>query len=245
MKNLLWISFISLFLFFFVSVKASALTMKNDNFILQWGELNMGGGVVRGPKYNVGISLGQIAPGLYAGTNYKVRSGFQYVYTKKGGFTFSISNTNIDFGILSPTNPVSRTNILSVLNTSANGYVVTALANHPLRDSVSGVLIPDTSCDDGTCTSLTTSLWASTLTYGFGYRCDNLKGTDCASGFTNASNYKQFADQSAKENPAAIMIGNNGNSNKQATITYRVNISGSQPAGIYANTITYIATPTF
>jgi hypothetical protein len=41
------------------------------------------------------------------------------------------------------------------------------------------------------------------------------------------------------------MSGTVVGSNKSTTITYKLNISGSQPAGLYTNVINYIATPTF
>jgi hypothetical protein len=41
-----------------------------------------------------------------------------------------------------------------------------------------------------------------------------------------------------------VMTGANVGRNKQVQITYKANISGTQPGGNYRNVITYIATPT-
>lgn len=225
---------------------ALAQTMSNTNYTLQMGNLNMTAGKPTGPSNKLNLTVGQTAPGLYSktGVNYKVRAGFQYIKSIIA-FAFSISETNINFGTLSPTTPVTRTNNLTISNGSANGYQITAFENHQLSVPSTGSIIPDTTCDDGTCTESTSALWNNTLTYGFGYRCDNVTGTDCASGFTTANYYKQFADNSIPETAQAVMSGTNVGRSKQVQVTYKVNVSSSQPPGIYTNVITYIATPTF
>ncbi|MCL5439095.1 MAG: hypothetical protein M1268_03855 [Patescibacteria group bacterium] len=223
--------------------KASALTMKNDNYILRMGNLNTIAGESTGTGKKLGITVGQLGAGLYSktGVNYKVRSGFQYIHSIIP-FSFSIDNTLVDFGSLTATNPVTRTNKLTLSNGSAAGYVVTAQENHQLLVPGSGALIPNTTCDNNLCDATTSDTWISTLTYGFGYRCDNEVGTDCASGFTAADNYKQFA---ASPSAATVMTGANVGRSKRVQITYKINISGTQVAGFYTNMITFIATPTF
>lgn len=221
-----------------------AFTMSNENFKIDFGNLNMGAGKPSGGGKSVSFTTGQIAPGLYSGANFTVRAGFQYVYSIIP-FRFSISTTDIDFGEVEPTNPVTRTNNLKISNGSANGYVVTAFEDHQLLVPGSGAQIPDTTCDNGSCSETTASAWSNTLTYGFGYRCDNVTGADCPTDFTNTSYFKQFANASLNENPQSVMIGTNVGRTKEVQITYKVNISGTQEGGAYSNTITYIATPTF
>lgn len=222
----------------------AAFTMSNLNYILEMGNLNSFAGKKSNDQFTLTDTGGQLAPGLYSGTNYKVKAGFQYIYPFVA-FRFSISNLFIEFGTISPTTPVTRTNILTVSNGSAYGYQVTAFENHQLLSPSSGQIIPNTTCDAGTCTTTTAAAWTSTLTYGFGYRCDNLSGTDCSSDFATSTFYKQFPDDSAGQSPVAVMTGTNIGRNKQGQITYKVNISGAQPAGLYSNVITYIATPTY
>jgi hypothetical protein len=227
---------------FLLTTAAQAITMTNDNYILQMGTLGSGGGKPTSGQYKVGISLGQVAPGLFSGTNYKVRSGFQYIHSIIA-FQFAISETLIDFGIISPTNPVTRTNNLIVSSGSAFGYSVKAFENHELL-ATSGTTIPDTTCDNGSCSETTASEWSNTLTYGFGYRCDAVSGSDCPSGFST-DYYKQFANASTNETIQSVMSGLNVGRDKEVKITYKVNISGTQLAGVYKNRITYIATPTY
>lgn len=221
-----------------------AITMTNDNWKIDFSNLNSGAGKPSGSGTSVSFTTGQIAPGLYTGANFKVRAGFQYIYSIIP-FRFTISNLDINFGTLTATNPVTRTNMLTVSNGSAFGYNVTAYENHQLLSPANGSVIPDTTCDNGLCTQNTSALWSNTLTYGFGYRCEDVVGTDCSTDFTTSDYYKQFADLSANETPGIVMVGANVGRNKQAQITYKVNISGTQVAGQYSNVVTYIATPTF
>lgn len=230
--------------FLLYTPSAGAFTMSNLDYILDMGNLNSFAGKKSNSAYTLTDTGGQLAPGLYSGSNYKVRAGFQYIYSIIS-FRFSITNTYIDFGIIEPTNPVTRTSTLTVSNGSANGYSVTAFENHQLLVNSSGQLIPNTTCDAGTCTQTTAAAWTNTLTYGFGYRCDNVSGTDCNTDFSNSTYYKQFADASAGQSPVSVMSSSNVGTNRQSQITYKVNISGTQPAGTYQNVITYIATPTY
>lgn len=229
---------------FYLLPLARAVTMSNENFILQMGNLNTAAGISKGEGYRLDQTVGQTAPGLYSGANYKVRAGFQYIHSI-AAFKFTISETLIDFGILSATNPVSRTNNLTVSSRSPHGYSVTASENHPLLDPLTNALIPDTTCDNGSCSQSSSAVWTSILTYGFGYRCDNVNENDCESSFSDKTAYKQFADSSREETPETLMSGKNTARGREAQITYKVNISGAQPAGLYSNVITYIAAPTF
>lgn len=234
------------FTFCFINLQKTEAqsTLRNDYYMIRMGNLNAIAGESAGSGYNLNITGGQTAPGRYSGSNYVVRAGFQYINSIIP-FYFKIDNIVIDFGTLSPTNPVTRTSTLTIDNQSAGGYVVTAQENHQLLVPSSGSLIPDTTCDAGNCNDTTSGLWSSTLTYGFGYRCDLVGVTNyCPSDFNTTDYYKQFSDASKNESPVTVMSGQSGR-NQKATITYKVNISSSQVAGLYTNAITYIATPTF
>lgn len=234
------ISFVLFTLSFYASVEAQM--MKNDSYILKWGNLNSFAGKASGGAGTVTFTGGQTAIGLYTGTNYKVRSGFQYIYSIIP-FTFSISNVVINFGILTPGEPLNRTTTLTVSNGSAYGYQVTTQENNPLRVLSTGKTIPDTTCDAGTCTETTAAAWTSPLTYGFGYRCDNVSGTDCNTDFATSTFYKQFASSESAELAQPVMIGTTVTTSRSSQVTYKLNISATQPAGLYQNVITYIATP--
>ena len=222
--------------------EALAQTMSNSNFILRFGNFNTAAGKGSTGGFTLNLTVGQTAPGLYTGTNFKVRAGFQYIMSIIP-FSFTISQTNIDFGPLSPTIASTRTNTLTVSNGSAFGYTVTASENHPLLVASSGQMIPDTTCNSGTCNTTTAALWNDPNTFGFGYRCDNISGTDCDTQFTGHTDfYKPFA---ASPSAVVVMSSTNVGRGRQAQITYKLNISNTQAAGLYTNTINFIATPSF
>lgn len=233
---------VGFFALFYAQTIAAQTSMSNNSYIIRFPNLNSFAGKPTNSQYKLGITGGQTAPGLYTGSNYKVRAGFQYINSIIP-FSFSISSNFIDFGPVAPGTPITRTNNLTISNGSAYGYSVLAREDHPLRILATGNSIPDTTCDIGTCNEITSGAWTNVLTYGFGYRCDNLSGTDCNSGFASSSNYKQFASSESAELAQSVMAGPNVGRNIQTQITYKVNISATQPAGIYQNAITYIATP--
>ncbi|MBI3985051.1 MAG: hypothetical protein HY344_03905 [Candidatus Levybacteria bacterium] len=218
-----------------------AQTMSNDDYTVQMGNLNSISGRASGSGKNLTFTSGETGAHLFTGTNYKVRAGFQYINSIIP-FTFSISSIFIDFGIINPTTPVTRTNDLTVSFGSAHGYQVTASQNHNLRADATGFDIPPTTCDSGTCTTTTAAAWTSSLVYGFGYRCDNITGTDCDSGFATADFYKQFI---SSPSAVSVMSSLNVGRNRKGRITYKVNVAGTQPSGLYTNIINYIATATF
>lgn len=189
--------------------------------------------------------------------NYDIETSFPNL--SKNPFSLTISDSTIDFGPLSPTNPVIRTTFIFVSSQSSPDFIVLAQENHPLLSSGDlpagrQDIIPDTVCDQGPCNETSSSEWANTLSYGLGYRCDNLvlsarlsggsAAEGCAPGFNISSYYKQFADASAEEVPKIIMLGQNDEENK-IQLTYKLNIPGSLYPGIYSNTIFYIAVPSY
>lgn len=242
------ILFVGLSIFAFVIPSVQAFTMSNTFYIIVLGNMNSIAGQAGTGTTKITFTSGELGAGLYTGTNYKLCAGFYGgIYCNKptvGIFTFTVNPTTIDFGTIDPTSPVTRTNILDVLSVGS-GYSVTAQEDHSLRTSTgSAAFIPDTTCDTGVCTPSTASMWVNTLTYGFGYRCDNAIATDCIPDFPS-NYYKPFANAEIVQNPQVVMQGNSAATDKQAQITYKVNVAGSQLPGVYGNTITYVASPNF
>ena len=226
---------------------AVAQTMSDDNYILQLQELDAARPKPTIKNSTLGVS-DQKAPEQKPEPNYTVAP-----------FTFSISETIINFGTLSPTNPIKRANKLTVSNGSASGYSVIAFEDRELSAAVASLsnatgtfdvpsdatFIPDTTCDNGQCSEIHSALWSNPLTYGFGYRCDNVLGSDCASGFSEVEFYKQFANASLSETPQKVAMGSKAEKEKTVRITYKINISGTQAKDSYQNVVTYIAVPNF
>lgn len=219
-----------LFIGLFLS-RAAGQTMSNQNYIIKTEGFNTISGVT---------AVGNLNPAVSEGVNFKVKTGFENLVSIP--FSISLSSNVVDFGSLSPTNPVIRTVDLGINSDAAYGYSVIVFENEPLKNDKA--FIPDTTCDNGRCDTENAAEWINVLTYGFGYRCDNIIGADCDSSFANPNFYKHFPDIASNDDPQPIMAGI-GSNNKETRTSYKVNISGTQAQGDYDNVITYIAIPNF
>ena len=105
-------------------------------------------------------------------------------------------------------------------------------------------VIPDTTCDGGvdTCTDSLAKPWTSTSKYGFGY---NMAGDDIPADFLGSTYYRSFPDESLAENPEVVMSNTNVGRNRQSTVTFKTNISGTQPEGTYQTIVQFTATPSY
>lgn len=159
-------------------------------------------------------------------------------------FVFSLSKNIISFGNLNPGEPIIRTLSLIISNNPASSYQVLASENHPLQTFSTDATIPDTTCDQGTCQEQAAA-WNQPLTYGFGYRCDDIQGNSCSDEFSKNSFYKQFAHEGADKLDKTIISGISYNKENKVEISYKVNVSNTQPKGSYQNVIKYIAIPSF
>lgn len=212
----------------------NAQTMSNDYYMLQQKDINN-----KAPKKPTEQSYSN----AIESSSGIVISGFEG-FDNNSPLVFSISQTLIDFGTLSPNNPVLRTNTLAVLTGSVYNYSVLSFENHQLA-SEKGDSIPDTTCDNGSCNEVIAASWSNPLAFGFGYRCDDLIGADCGNGFPDRVFHKQFADASKSKTEQPVLSGIGSYGEKKAQITYKVNISTSQAQSTYSNVITYIAVSGF
>lgn len=183
------------------------------------------------PKEILGSMTQSIKNPFTSGPNYSVN-------TSNDRLTFTLSQNAIDLGILSGRNPVIRTSQLALKN---KGQVLT-YENHPL-EAQDRTPIFDTTCDNGSCSEITAAFWLSSLTYGFGYRCDS-NNTTCDSQFKTSNTYKQYPDNSKTELPQPL-ITNLLPATSSTMVTYKVTISATQKQEGYYNTITYLAIPNF
>jgi len=216
-----------------------AENVSSDNYQIQMGNVNMGAGVPASTSYRIGLTGGQNAPGLYSSTGYRVKAGFWYVLDRIP-FAFTISDLTIDFGTLTAGTPSTQTNILSVSAGGAGGYQVTASESATLATTAGTATIPDTSCDGGanTCTATLAKPWTDNTKYGFGY---NMFGNDITTDFIDSTYFRPFPIGYG----ATIMQNSEVGRNRTATVTYKINVSGSQTAGNYENYVIFVATPTY
>lgn len=194
-------------------------------------------------SYNVTDTVGQTGAGPYGEygvSNYFVGGGFQYIYQIEP-FFFSISKLAIDFGSLAPGLHSTDTHTLTIGTGGAGGYKIYAYELHPLQDQSGSYQIPDTTCDASNCSETTATVWTNQAIPGFGF---NLTGDDVASDFTNANYFRQFANAAAAE-PMQVIMSSANVGTRQATVTYKAGISGSQAAGEYATGVVYVAVPSY
>lgn len=192
-------------------------------------------------SYNLTDTVGQIAPGEYSGTGYVVKSGFQYIYPFRS-LSLKLSKITIDLGELTPDTFSSDDHTIIVDTDGAGGYSVQTFEYHPLRLQSGSDTIPDTTCDTGTCTESVAQAWTDPENYGFGF---NIDGDDVESDFVSTNYYRQFADISNAETMQTIMSGTGINTNRNATVTYKVSASGGQAAGLYETTVVYSLIPSY
>ncbi len=239
------IIFLCLFLYtlyFILNTPVLAVPMDSSRFKIESANVSVAGGSKSSDSYKLSDTVGQLAAGQFSSDGYVVRAGFQYLYSIIP-FRFSISDTNINFGSLTPNSPVTGTTNLTVHFEDIGNYQVTAVEDGPLKTQ-SGNVIPDTICNGGgyTCNESISNVWASTTSYGFGY---NIIGDDVPVDFIDDTYFRPFPDQTAAETPVTIMTNNNVRKNRQSTVTFKTNISSVQPAGSYQTIISFVATPSY
>lgn len=216
--------------------------LTSSSYKVQMSTINITGGNKAGGGYKLSDTIGQTAQGLFSGSGYKVRAGFQYIHSIVP-FSFQISSIIVDLGYLTPNTFATNTNNLTVSAGGGYGYAVKAIQDHRLQ-LISGATIPSTACDAGTpCTISNADVWTSTTAYGLGY---NMSGTDVdTADFVNSTYFRPFADNSLSESPVTVMSKNGITHSSVATVTYKVNVSPTQEAGTYSNAIQYIAIPAY
>jgi hypothetical protein len=176
--------------------------------------------------------------------------------------------TSVPWGTISPTYLAATHNTNHQLTVSTNatgGYKVYAEENDQMgKDGVacSGATagesvdcIKDTVCGAVECTHQTYKDWgADPASYpGLGYSLQNVTNTDAIFDWDGSGadvfNAKQFADIEASESKSAStaeLMSNTGTvDGSSAYVCYRIDITGTQPAGYYFNKVKYTAVPTF
>ena len=228
---------------FWVLLPVTALDMDSSRFHIDSANVNSASGDKSSSGYNLSDTIGQTAAGEFSSTGYTVKAGFQYIHSIIP-FEFSVSDINIDMGTLVPNTPSTATTVLTVSFGSAGQYQVTAEEIGPLQTLSGSNSIPDTSCNGGadTCTESLAKLWTSTSAYGFGY---NMAGNDIPSDFISSSYFRPFPDRVAVETPAVVMSSSNVGLDRQATLTFKTNISSIQTQGSYQTVVNFVATPGF
>lgn len=231
----------AVFSLFFLSKYISADNLDSATFHIEMGTVNITGGSKSSASYTLNDTVGQTAQGEFNSSGYTMKAGFQYV-SSPIPFTFTISDIDLDYGTLIPGTPSTLTNIIGITTGSSNGYAVKVIEDHSLKLISGSDTIADTSCDLASpCTITDATAWTDNGRFGFGY---NVNSTDADPEFVNSTYFRPFPIQGTDQ-PSLVMSKNTPAATASGTITYKINISGSQAAGTYQNGIQYIAIPAF
>lgn len=243
-KNFLFYIVILIFSFCILNLKEiKAVSMNSSQYKIESASVSNAAGEKSSENYYLSDTLGQLAAGEFSSTGYVIKAGFQYL--RPGiPFQFSISNTRIDLGTLIPNTPSTAQTTLTVSFGGAGQYTVTAQEIGPLSTLNGSNYIEDTQCDGGsnTCNETLAKPWTSNSAYGFGY---NMSGDDIPSDFINSNYFRPFPDRLQNEPPVEVMSSPNVGKNRQAIVTFKVNISSIQPAGSYQTIINFTAVPSY
>jgi len=219
---------------------ARAQDMSSTNYKIEGGNFNMTGGSKASDNYNISDTVGSTAVGLFNSQGFIIQTGFPYL-TGVEPFRFSLSKTRLAFGNLTPNQPAIQQIYAVVENGLSSGYQVFAGQVKPLT-SENGATIPDTRCDNPQkpCTINQAQVWKDSNAPGFGY---GLSGQVIPTDFKNITYFRPFPNLSDRQDPEVIMSSRAHKTRDQTDINFKLNVSSSQPVGIYKNTIIFTAIP--
>ena len=149
----------------------------------------------------------------------------------------------VPFGTINANTFYQGCHDLVVSTNAGGGYSLAGLENHELM-TAGGTILPDTTCNTGTCTATTGAAWTTATNNGLGHTCRNEIGNDCVSAYGNGTAFRQFADASSGEVPVSIMASTTP-AIATSRVKYRVSRSTGQGAGEYSNTISYSIMATY
>ncbi len=187
--------------------------MQSNQFRIQMGHLNIGSGKESlSANTNLAFTLGQTAAMEFAENGYIIKAGFQYLHSIVP-FSFTVSDTRIDFGELFPNDPKTASIDLTVSYGGGGNYQILAYEEAPLTTLDGNNQIPNTCCDPGCndpgkCDQNTAALWVDSNTVGFGYK---MSGEDIPSTFEalgcNGNCFRRFADASLSTPEEPVHFG--------------------------------------
>ena len=164
-----------------------------------------------------------------------ITSGLEH--TPSSRISLSISPDTLIFDPLSPTNPLLRNATVVIGGQAASLFIY---ETRPLQADTTKT-IPPTSCDNGLCDITNPEVWSNNLTFGFGYRCEDIDSSQCNPIFSELNSYSNIPQSISMLSPW-IMQHKNATT-VQAQMLYKINIPASQPAGMYSSTIRYVLIP--
>lgn len=145
----------------------------------------------------------------------------------------SQSQPYISFGFLIPGDPIIRSDQIHIKTTTPEGATLFVAQDSLLSSADKQSVIPNTSCDNGGCSSSLATVWKSPLTFGFGVRCENKES--CLADFETEDTYRPLSTAAYP----FLSIDTVGDSE----LLYKLNIAANQVPVPYTNSVTYILIP--
>jgi hypothetical protein len=154
------------------------------------------------------------------------------------------SPTSVPFGIVSLNTFYIGCQDLVVSTNAGNGYSLTTQESSAMMTANGAFIIPDTTCDAGTCSESAAGAWTNAAKNGLGHTCANQVNHDCSSAYSSGTNFRQFATVAGGETAQAVMSSST-NATATGRIKFRLSAGAAQAAGTYTTLITYIITATY
>src|SRR3989344_1630730 len=169
--------------------------------------------------------------------------------------TSAASNT-IPFGTVTTNLFYIGCHRLSVSTNAASGFYTSIEENKPMK-AVSSTIV-DTTCDNS-CDHASSTSWSTETNNGLGYSCENISSSGLCNNSSTVTlggvkDYRNIACtggtgydfcNTALDTKQVFMATSGPVSAKDVRVHYKLSVPGTQEAGSYSNTVTYIATPSF
>jgi hypothetical protein len=144
------------------------------------------------------------------------------------------SQPYISYGFLVPGEAIIRSDTVLTRTSNKDGGTLYIFQNGLLTAKEQNAVIPNTSCDAGGCNPSLASIWESSLTFGFGIRCEN---SSCLSDFSQDNAFRPLSSTGAYPYSRAT------DTLTESEIIYKLNIAPNQSPQPYTNKVTYIIVP--
>ncbi|RLC35665.1 hypothetical protein DRH14_00235 [Candidatus Shapirobacteria bacterium] len=179
--------------------------------------------------------------------NTNVTSGDSRCGNTLGTNADNTTTTSIAFDSINLSSFNDLAHRLSCVTNAANGYAVTAFESNSLKNTNTGVTIPDTDCDSEDCTTSSATEWSTENDEsGFGYSIENVNANSTAFNYDDGSTFVARPFGQGTDNSTTLFSNTSTpTSTERIYICYRLAISTTQEAGDYENALTYTATATF
>jgi len=225
--NKIFILFLVILLSFYL--KSMAYVMSSPNYQILKDSVNVGGLPEDSTNYKMWETIGEVGTGKLSSSSYSLIAGYQNYASNPPSISFSISDTLLNLGTLTPGNTATAGPSTLTVSTNASNGVIISVGDNNNGLSTSSYTIPAKA--------------SSALgTEGYGVYGQNPSGgLSVSEGFDNDSvsdvaistSFQTFANSSTSVDNASV------------DLYVKAIISNTTGAGSYSDTITIIATGKF